>query len=58
MVTVQLNDEEIKVVRTALQSYLLDITRKEYPVHRIIRGVLAKLPSPQAHEPAVHRKAG
>lgn len=58
MVTIQLDDEEQKVVRTSLQTYLLDITRKEYPIHRIIRGILAKLPPEPEHRKAAVKKAG
>ncbi len=55
MLKIELSDEEVKVVRTALQSYLLDITREEFPLHRTIRGVLDKLPRDETAERLIRR---
>ena len=42
--TIELNDEELKLVRSALHSYLDDFGHEEADVLRAIKSVLAKLP--------------
>jgi hypothetical protein len=42
--TIELNDEELKLVRTALHAYLDDFGHEEADVLREIKELLAKLP--------------
>jgi hypothetical protein len=42
--TIELNDEELKLVRTALHAYLDDFGHEEADVLRRIKELLAKLP--------------
>lgn len=44
MHTIELNDEELRLVRNALQSFLEDFGHDEADVLRSIKQVLAKLP--------------
>jgi hypothetical protein len=44
MHTIELTDEELRLVRNALQSFLEDFGHDEADVLRIIKRVLAKLP--------------
>ena len=44
MHTIELNDEELRLVRNALQSFLEDFCHDEADVLRSIKQVLAKLP--------------
>jgi uncharacterized spore protein YtfJ len=44
MHTIELNDEELRLVRHALQSFLEDFGHDEADVLRSIKQVLAKLP--------------
>ena len=46
MHTIELSEEELKVVRNALQSFLEDFGHDEADVLRSIKQVLAKLPQP------------
>jgi hypothetical protein len=46
MHTIELNDEELRVVRNALQSFLEDFGHEEADILRSIKQVLAKLPEP------------
>ena len=46
MHTIELTDEELRIVRNALQSFLEDFGHNEADVLRSIKGVLAKLPPP------------
>jgi hypothetical protein len=46
MHTIELNDEELRIVRNALQSFLEDFGHDEADVLRAIKQVLAKLPPP------------
>ena len=46
MYTIELNDEELRLVRNALQSFLEDFGHNEADVLRSIKQVLAKLPQP------------
>jgi hypothetical protein len=42
--TIELNDEELRLVRAALHSYLEDFGHDEADVLRALKRVLAKLP--------------
>ena len=46
MKTLELTDEELRIVRAALQSYLDDFGHEEADVLREIKAILAKLPQP------------
>ena len=45
MHTIELTDEELHILRNALQSYLDDFGHEEADVLRLIKQVLAKLPA-------------
>jgi hypothetical protein len=42
--TIELTDEELRLVRAALHAYLEDFGHEEADILRAIKGVLAKLP--------------
>jgi hypothetical protein len=44
MHTIELTDEELRIVRNALQSFLEDFGHEEADILRSIKQVLAKLP--------------
>jgi hypothetical protein len=46
MHTIELTDEELRLVRAALTSYLEDFGHEEADILRAIKVVLAKLPPP------------
>jgi hypothetical protein len=46
MHTLELTDEELRIVRNALQSFLEDFGHDEADILRSIKQVLAKLPEP------------
>jgi hypothetical protein len=46
MHTIELTDEELRLVRNALQSFLEDFGHEEADLLRQIKKVLAKLPQP------------
>ena len=46
MHTIELTDEDLRVVRNALQSFLEDFGHDEADILRSIKQVLAKLPQP------------
>jgi hypothetical protein len=46
MHTIELTDEELRLVRNALQSFLEDFGHDEADVLRAVKQVLAKLPQP------------
>jgi hypothetical protein len=46
MHTIELTEEELRVVRNALQSFLEDFGHEEADILRSIKQVLAKLPEP------------
>ena len=46
MHTIELSDEELKVLRAALQSYLDDFGHEEADILRSVKAVIAKLPQP------------
>ena len=46
MHTIELNEEELRLVRNALQSFLEDFGHDEADILRSIKQVLAKLPQP------------
>jgi hypothetical protein len=46
MHTIELTDEELRLVRNALQSFLEDFGHEEADILRSIKRVLAKLPEP------------
>jgi hypothetical protein len=45
--TIELTDEELRLVRAALHSYLEDFGHEEGEILRAIKEVLAKLPPPE-----------
>jgi hypothetical protein len=45
MHTIELTDEELRIVHQALRSYLDDFGHEEADVLRLIKQVLAKLPA-------------
>jgi hypothetical protein len=45
MRTIELNDEELRLIRAALQSYLDDFGHEEADVLRAIKALIAKLPA-------------
>ena len=45
MNTIELTDEELRIVQQALHSYLDDFGHEEADILRLIKQVLAKLPS-------------
>jgi hypothetical protein len=46
MHTLELDDEELRIVRSALVSYLEDFGHDEADVLRLVKRVIAKLPEP------------
>jgi hypothetical protein len=52
MATVELTDAELKLVRSALKSFLDDFGHDQADLVRQIRAVMAKFPEPAAAEPA------
>ncbi|MFN2470439.1 MAG: hypothetical protein ABR583_05515 [Gaiellaceae bacterium] len=48
MNTLELTDEEVALLRSALHSYLGDFGHDEADVLRLIKHLLAKLPDPHA----------
>jgi hypothetical protein len=46
MNTIELTDEELRMVREALRSYLDDFGHDEADVLRAIKALIAKLPAP------------
>jgi hypothetical protein len=46
MHTIELTEEELRIVRNALQSFLEDFGHEEADILRSIKQVLAKLPQP------------
>jgi hypothetical protein len=46
MHTIELTEEELRLVRNALQSFLEDFGHEEADILRSIKQVLAKLPEP------------
>ena len=47
MHTIELNDDELRLVRSALNSYLEDFGHEEADVLRALKQILAKLPPPE-----------
>ena len=47
MHTIELTDDELRLVHAALHSYLEDFGHEEADVLRAIKNVLAKLPDPE-----------
>jgi hypothetical protein len=45
--TIELTDDELRLVRAALHSYLEDFGHEEADVLRAVKAVLAKLPPPE-----------
>jgi hypothetical protein len=48
MHTIELSEEELRVVYAALHSYLDDFGHEEADVLRMIKAIMAKLPTPGA----------
>jgi hypothetical protein len=46
MHTIELTDEELRLVRAALNAYLEDFGHEEADVLRAVKAVIAKLPDP------------
>jgi hypothetical protein len=46
MHTIELSDEELKLVHAALHSYLDDFGHEEADILRSVKAVIAKLPQP------------
>jgi hypothetical protein len=46
MHTIEITDEELRILQAALRSYLDDFGHEEADVLRAIKAVLAKLPQP------------
>jgi hypothetical protein len=47
MHTIQLTEEELRILRSALQTYLDDFGHEEADVLRAIKAIIAKLPASQ-----------
>jgi hypothetical protein len=47
MHTIELTDEELRLVRAALMSYLEDFGHEEADLLRAIKAIIARLPLPQ-----------
>lgn len=47
MHTIELNDEDLRLVRAALMSYLEDFGHEEADVLRAVKAIIARLPLPQ-----------
>jgi hypothetical protein len=47
MHTIQLSEEELRILRSALQTYLDDFGHEEADVLRAIKAIIAKLPASQ-----------
>jgi hypothetical protein len=47
--TIELTDDELRLVRTALHAYLDDFGHEEADVLRIVKELLAKLPSAERY---------
>jgi hypothetical protein len=47
MQTIELTDEELRIVHAALHAYLDDFGHEEADVLRLIKRIIAKLPRPQ-----------
>ncbi|MGH3036934.1 MAG: hypothetical protein ACRDMU_07105 [Gaiellaceae bacterium] len=47
MHTIELNDEDLRLVRAALMSYLEDFGHEEADVLRAVKAIIARLPLPE-----------
>ena len=47
MKTIELTEEELKLVRAALHSYLDDFGHEEADILQLLKAILAKLPDPE-----------
>jgi hypothetical protein len=47
MHTLELNDEELRLVRAALTAYLEDFGHEEADILRALKAILARLPHPE-----------
>ena len=47
MQTIQLNDEELRIIHEALRSYLDDFGHDQADLLRAIKALIAKLPRPE-----------
>jgi hypothetical protein len=47
MHTIELTDEELRLVRAALQSYLEDFGHEEADILRALKAIIGRLPLPQ-----------
>jgi len=47
MQTIELNDEELRILHEALRSYLDDFGHEEADLLRAIKALIAKLPRPE-----------
>jgi hypothetical protein len=48
MHTIELNDDELRLLHAALRSYLDDFGHEEADLLRVIKSLIAKLPQPSA----------
>jgi hypothetical protein len=48
MHTIELNEEELRVIYAALHSYLDDFGHEEADLLRLVKAIMAKLPTPEA----------
>jgi hypothetical protein len=51
MNVLELTDDELRIVRSALRSYLSDFSHDQADLLRTIKGVIAKLPAPGEQAP-------
>ena len=49
MHTIELTDDELRIVRAALHSYLEDFGHEEADILRAVKTLIAKLPSPERY---------
>ena len=49
MQTIELTDDELRIVHAALRSYLEDFGHEEADILRAVKALLAKLPSGEAY---------
>jgi hypothetical protein len=49
MNTIELTDEELRIVRSALQAYLEDFGHEEADILRAVKALLAKLPASERY---------
>jgi len=58
MHTIELADDELRLLHAALHSYLNDFGHDEVDVLRALKTLIAKLPQPEALEPGSQSEPG